>query len=190
MGRAVAEVLARDGAKVTIAARTRAKRWNRRRRSSPPPAAPRSIFVVADLMTDEGRQAALAACPEPDILINNGDGEPPGDYRDYSRADWIRALDRMMLSPIEMMRLTVDGMIARGFGGWVNIVSRSVKDAATGNGALQRRPLRARGLRRRPVAADGEAQRHHQQHPARHHRLGCTASSCPEPRRDDRASVR
>ena len=74
-----------------------------------------------------GRSAALAACPEPDILLNNADGPLPGDFRDWSRDDWIAALDAMMLSPIEMMRLTVDGMMARGFGRIVNIVSRSVK---------------------------------------------------------------
>jgi 3-oxoacyl-[acyl-carrier protein] reductase len=51
----------------------------------------------------------------------------PGDFHDWTRDDWIAALDDMMLGPIEMMRLTVDGMMARGFGRIVNIVSRSVK---------------------------------------------------------------
>ena len=59
--------------------------------------------------------------------MNNADGRLPGDFRTWTRDDWISALDTMMLCHIEMMRLTVDGMMARGFGRIVNIVSRSVK---------------------------------------------------------------
>ncbi len=83
--------------------------------------------VAADITTPQGREAALAACPAPDILVNNADGRLPGDFRTWTRDDWISALDTMMLCHIEMMRLTVDGMMARGFGRIVNIVSRSVK---------------------------------------------------------------
>src|SRR5207253_5293736 len=83
--------------------------------------------VAGDVATPQGREAALAACPAPDILVNNADGRLPGDFRTWTRDDWISALDTMMLSHIEMMRLTVDGMMARGFGRIVNIVSRSVK---------------------------------------------------------------
>src|SRR6266508_4531904 len=83
--------------------------------------------VAADITTTTGRSAALAACPQPDILLNNADGPLPGDFRDWSREDWVAALDAMMLAPIEMMRLTVDGMMARRFGRIINIVSRSVK---------------------------------------------------------------
>jgi 3-oxoacyl-[acyl-carrier protein] reductase len=85
------------------------------------------VPVAADVTTPVGRAAALAACPSPDILINNADGRLPGDFRTWTRDDWIDALDTMMLCHIEMMRLTVDGMMARGFGRIVNIVSRSVK---------------------------------------------------------------
>ena len=117
----------------------------------------------------QGRSAALAACPEPDILLNNADGPLPGDFRDWSRDDWIAALDAMMLSPIEMMRLTVDGMMARGFGRIVNIVSRSVKipqaELGLSNGAL-----RTGRLRRRPCPPDRLPQRHHQQSAAGHFR--------------------
>jgi len=59
--------------------------------------------VAGDITTKEGRSAALAACPDPDILLNNADGPLPGDFRDWSRDDWIAALNAMMLSPIEMM---------------------------------------------------------------------------------------
>ena len=109
-------------------------------------------FVAADLTTSAGRDAALAACPAPDILVNNADGPLPGDFRDWTRDDWHQALDAMMLSPIEMMRLTVDGMIERGFGRIVNIVSRSVKTPRSAR-PVGRCPLRPGRLRRRPRAA-------------------------------------
>ena len=127
MGRACASALAAEGAEVFIVARTVAVLEQAAAEISAATRA-RVVAVPGDITTPEGRAAALAACPEPDILINNGDGEPPGDYRDWDRQRWIAALDRMMLSPIEMMRLTVDGMMARGFGRIVNIVSRSVKE--------------------------------------------------------------
>src|SRR5499426_4393037 len=126
LGRACAFALAREGVDVTIVARKR----DVLEKAGAEIAAATGVkvtTVAADITTGAGRAAALAACPEPDILLNNADGPLPGDYRDWSREDWIAALDTMMLSPIEMMRLTVDGMMARGFGRIINIVSRSVK---------------------------------------------------------------
>lgn len=126
MGRACAHTLAAEGCEVFIVARKRPALETAAREIAAATGA-KVMPVQGDITTPEGRAAALAACPAPDILINNGDGEPPGDFREWDRARWITALDRMMLSPIEMMRLTVDGMMARGFGRIVNIVSRSVK---------------------------------------------------------------
>ncbi len=126
MGRAIAATLAAEGADVFIVARKLAV-LERTCAEIAAATGARVLPVVGDITTEEGRKAALASCPKPDILINNGDGEPPGDFRDWDRQRWITALDRMMLSPIEMMRLTVDGMMDRGFGRIVNIVSRSVK---------------------------------------------------------------
>lgn len=83
--------------------------------------------IAGDITTPEGRAAALAACPNPDILVNNAGGPPPGDFRNWSREDWIKALDANMLTPIELIKATVDGMIARKFGRIVNITSGSVK---------------------------------------------------------------
>jgi 3-oxoacyl-[acyl-carrier protein] reductase len=128
MGRACALALAREGVAVTLMARTagpleRAATEIRGETGAP------VTTVVGDVTTEAGRRAALAACPEPDILLNNADGRPPGDFRDHTREDWIAALDAMMLAPIEMIRLTVDGMMARRYGRIVNIVSRSVKIA-------------------------------------------------------------
>ncbi|MFE8049535.1 SDR family NAD(P)-dependent oxidoreductase [Brenneria goodwinii] len=126
LGKAAALQLAREGAQVTLLARTAASlqqaQQEIRRLCGTSPAA-----TVADITTEQGRMAALASCPEPDILINNASGPAPGDFRQWDRRQWLAALDGMMLGPIEMMRLTVDGMTARGFGRIVNITSRSVK---------------------------------------------------------------
>jgi 3-oxoacyl-[acyl-carrier protein] reductase len=83
--------------------------------------------VAGDITTAEGREAALKACPSPDILVNNAGGPPPGDWRDWDRETWIKALDANMLTPILLMRAVVDGMVARKFGRIVNITSGAVK---------------------------------------------------------------
>src|SRR5678816_761494 len=83
--------------------------------------------VAGDITTPEGREAALKACPSPDILVNNAGGPPPGDFKDWDRETWIKALDANMITPILLMRAVVDGMIARKFGRIVNITSGAVK---------------------------------------------------------------
>jgi 3-oxoacyl-[acyl-carrier protein] reductase len=83
--------------------------------------------VAGDIATPQGRADALAACPQVDILVNNAGGPPPGDFRDWDREAWIRALDANMLAPIELMKATVDAMAERGFGRVVNITSGAVK---------------------------------------------------------------
>ena len=83
--------------------------------------------VAGDITTLEGREAALKACPSPDILVNNAGGPPPGDFKDWDRETWIKALDANMITPILLMRAVVDGMIARKFGRIVNITSGAVK---------------------------------------------------------------
>jgi 3-oxoacyl-[acyl-carrier protein] reductase len=83
--------------------------------------------VPGDITTSEGRAAALAAAPHIDILVNNAGGPPPGDFRNWSREDWIAAVDANMLTPIELIKATVDGMAGRGFGRIVNITSGAVK---------------------------------------------------------------
>jgi 3-oxoacyl-[acyl-carrier protein] reductase len=126
LGKACALALAHEGVNVTIVARTRDV-LEKAGAEIAQATGVKVTTVVGDITTQKGRSAAVAACPQPDILLNNADGPLPGDFRNWSRDDWIAALDAMMLSPIEMMRLTVDGMMARGFGRVLNIVSRSVK---------------------------------------------------------------
>jgi 3-oxoacyl-[acyl-carrier protein] reductase len=128
LGRGCALALAQEGVQVTIVARGKealAATLADLQKVGAGNTAPRA--VVADITTPEGRAAALAACPEPDILINNAGGPPPGDFRDWTRDDWIKALDANMLTPIELIKATVDGMIARRFGRIVNITSGAVK---------------------------------------------------------------
>lgn len=83
--------------------------------------------VATDITTPAGREKVLAVCPDPDILVTNAGGPKPGDFREWTREDWISAVDANMLTPIEMIRATVDSMIARKFGRIVNITSASVK---------------------------------------------------------------
>lgn len=83
--------------------------------------------VAGDIGTPEGREAALKACPAPDILVNNAGGPPPGDFRNWDREAWIKALDTNMITPILLMRAVIDKMIERKFGRIVNITSGAVK---------------------------------------------------------------
>jgi 3-oxoacyl-[acyl-carrier protein] reductase len=88
--------------------------------------------VTADLGTPEGVAALLAACPAPDILINNNGGPPFRDFRELDRTALLKGLGNNMLTPIELIQKTIDGMAARGFGRIVNITSSSVKAPIAG----------------------------------------------------------
>jgi 3-oxoacyl-[acyl-carrier protein] reductase len=83
--------------------------------------------VAGDIASAEGRAAALAAAPQVDILVNNAGGPPPGDFRDWDREAWLKAIDANMLTPIELMKATLDAMATRGYGRVVNITSGAVK---------------------------------------------------------------
>jgi 3-oxoacyl-[acyl-carrier protein] reductase len=89
----------------------------------------KAVAVTADITTDAGRTALLAACPHPDILINNAGGPPPGDFRDWRQQDWFDAINANMYSAIDMIRRCLDGMVERRFGRIVNITSVAVKMA-------------------------------------------------------------
>jgi 3-oxoacyl-[acyl-carrier protein] reductase len=176
LGKACAMALAQEGVDVTIVARTP----DALERSAEEIRRSTGVTVTAvagDIATPEGRTAALAACPEPDILVNNADGPSPGDFHQWTRDDWIAAFDTMMLCHIEMIRLTHEGMMARGFGRIVNIVSRSVKipqlELGLSNGARSALVGFVAGLARKTVANnvtinnllpgifDSDAQRRH-----------------------------
>jgi 3-oxoacyl-[acyl-carrier protein] reductase len=126
LGRGCAQALADAGCAVTIVART--EETVRATARAIEAASGRAVqWVACDITTAEGRAAALAACPQPDILVNNAGGPPTGNFRDWDRDTWLRALDANMLTPIELIKATVDTMIERRFGRIVNITSGVVK---------------------------------------------------------------
>jgi 3-oxoacyl-[acyl-carrier protein] reductase len=126
LGRACALSLAREGCELTLVARTAAT-LEATAEAIRAETGVRVNVVAADITTPEGRAAVLAVCPSPDILVNNAGGPPPGDFRDWNRDTWLAAIDANMLTPIELIKATVDGMMARGFGRIVNITSGAVK---------------------------------------------------------------
>ncbi len=126
LGKGCAMALAREGVKVTICARNEVALIETATQITQASGIQAS-YVVADVTTSEGRSELIKACPAPDILINNAGGPPPGDFRDWSQQDWFDALNANMFSAIEMIRLTVDHMLKKGFGRVVNITSSSVK---------------------------------------------------------------
>ena len=128
LGRGCAEALAKEGVHITMVARNAANLEQAAQEIRALIHTDVVIQVVAcDITTPEGRALALAACPQPDILVNNAAGPPTGDFRDWEREQWIAALDANMLTPIELIKATVDGMMARGFGRIINITSSAVK---------------------------------------------------------------
>jgi 3-oxoacyl-[acyl-carrier protein] reductase len=126
LGRGVAEALAAEGVDLVICARTRAAI----EKTAAEISAKHGVEVTpvaCDITTDAGRAAVLAACPAPDILINNAGGPPPGDFRDFSSDDWRKAVEGNMITPLALIHSTVYGMMDRGFGRIINITSYSVK---------------------------------------------------------------
>lgn len=83
--------------------------------------------VAADIASAAGQASVLAAAPQVDILITNAGGPPPGDFREFDRDDWLKAVEQNMITPIELIKATIDDMIQRQFGRIVNITSTSVK---------------------------------------------------------------
>jgi 3-oxoacyl-[acyl-carrier protein] reductase len=126
LGRGCAMALAREGVNVVINGRT-AETLEATARDIAEATGVTVTPVATDVTTEAGRQALLKACPDPDILVNNAGGPPPGDFRDWDRDDWIKALDANMLTAIFLIKATVDGMIERRFGRIVNITSAAVK---------------------------------------------------------------
>ncbi len=126
LGKGCAMSLAREGVNVVITARGKealeATAEEIRKASGV-----KVTAIAGDITTAEGRALALKGCPNPDILVNNAGGPPPGDFRNWSREDWLKALDANMLTPIELIKAVVDGMIGRRFGRIVNITSGAVK---------------------------------------------------------------
>lgn len=126
LGFACAMALARDGVELTIVARGR-EALEQAAETIRSQTGARVTAIAADITHVDGRRVVLDACPRPDILVNNAGGPPAGDFRQWTEEDWNRALNANMLSPIEMIKATIDPMIEQGFGRIVNITSAAVK---------------------------------------------------------------
>ena len=126
LGKASAFALAQEGVDLVIVARNLGSLEDAAEEIRKATKA-RVVAVAADIATEAGRAAALDACPDPDILVTNAGGPPPGDFRQWSREDWLKAIDANMLTPIALIRATIDGMVERRFGRVVNITSSAVK---------------------------------------------------------------
>lgn len=130
LGFGCAQALVREGVHVLLVARgadALQAAVNQLRNDPQRPVAAQVDSVAADITTPEGRAAVFARRRDFDIIVTNAGGPPPGDFRDWDREAWIRAVDANMLTPIELIRGAVDGMAARGYGRIINITSSAVK---------------------------------------------------------------
>ena len=162
LGLGCAQALVREGVNVLIVARgadvlqTAAANLIA---DSARPAGAEVLFVAADITTEAGRAAVFAVRRDFDIVVTNAGGPPPGDFRDWDRDAWIKAVDANMLTPIELIKATVDGMAARGFGRIVNITSSAVKSPidilGLSNGARSGLTGFVAGVSRSGLAAQG-----------------------------------
>lgn len=126
LGKACATALAREGCSFVINGFDRARR-ERAATAIRKATGAKVTPMRADINTEQGRAALIAACSDADILVNNNAGPPPGRFDDWKRADWQAAIDANMLAPILMIQALLPGMRARKFGRIVNVTSAMVK---------------------------------------------------------------
>ncbi|MBK6869535.1 MAG: SDR family oxidoreductase [Burkholderiales bacterium] len=160
LGRGCAEALAAEGVNVLLVARGAEALAATAGEIQAANAGVEVQSVAADVTTPEGRAAVFAVRRDFDIVVTNAGGPPTGSFRDWDREAWIRAVDANMLTPIELIKATLDGMLARGFGRIVNITSSAVKAPidilGLSNGARSGLTGFIAGLARNPeIAAQG-----------------------------------
>ena len=162
LGFGCAQALVREGVHVLIVARGAEALQAAAAQLLADPARPASAqvqAVAADITTVEGRAAVFATRQDFDIVITNAGGPPPGDFRDWDRDAWIKAVDANMLTPIELIKATADGMAQRGFGRIINITSSAVKAPidilGLSNGARSGLTGFVAGVSRSKLAASG-----------------------------------
>ena len=162
LGFGCAQALVREGVNVLIVARgaQALEAAASKLRADRTYATPATVqFVAADITTPEGRAAVFAVRRDFDMVVTNAGGPPTGDFRDWDRDTWIKAVDANMLTPIELIKATVDGMAARGFGRIINITSSAVKAPidilGLSNGARSGLTGFVAGVSRSKLAAQG-----------------------------------
>jgi 3-oxoacyl-[acyl-carrier protein] reductase len=163
LGLACAQHLSEAGANVVIVARSADALHASADAMRAVTGAGQVIAVAADVTTDAGREAIWQAAGGPgkdfDIVVTNAGGPPTGDFRDWGRTEWLAAVEANMLTPIELIKATIDGMSARGFGRIVNITSAAVKAPidvlGLSNGARSGLTGFVAGLARSGIAANG-----------------------------------
>jgi 3-oxoacyl-[acyl-carrier protein] reductase len=162
LGWGCAQALAREGVNVVMAARG-AQALEAAAAALRAQVPGQVLTVAADVTTEAGRAALFDVPGGPgrafDILVTNAGGPPPGDFRQWGRQEWLNAVDANMLTPIELIKATVDGMAERGFGRIVNITSSAVKAPidilGLSNGARSGLTGFVAGLARSAVAGQG-----------------------------------
>ena len=162
LGFGCAQALLREGVNVLIVARGAEALQNAAAQLMADSARPKGAtvqFVAADITTEAGRAAVFAMRSDFDIVVTNAGGPPSGDFRDWDRDAWIKAVEANMLTPIELIKATVDGMAARGFGRIINITSSAVKAPieilGLSNGARSGLTGFVAGVARGKIAAQG-----------------------------------
>jgi 3-oxoacyl-[acyl-carrier protein] reductase len=126
LGRACAMSLAQAGCEVVVNGRDKARTEATAAEIKAATGA-KVTAVLADVATPEGQAALLAACPEPDILVNNNGGPPFRDFRELGRQQMLDGVIGNMIVAIELVQKVIDPMVRRRFGRIVNITSGSVK---------------------------------------------------------------
>ncbi len=162
LGWGCAQALAQEGVNVVMAARG-AEALYAAAQALRDQTGVQVLAVAADVTTPAGREALFDVSGGPgrafDIVVTNAGGPPPGDFRQWGRDEWLQAVDANMLTPIELIKATVDGMAERGFGRIVNITSSAVKAPidilGLSNGARSGLTGFVAGLARSGLAAQG-----------------------------------
>ena len=162
LGWGCAQALAQEGVNVLMVARRAdvlEEGAQAVRATLAPSNAAQVLTCAADITTEAGRAAVWALRADFDIVVTNAGGPPVGNFRDWGREEWMRAVDANMLTPIELIKATVDGMAARGFGRIINITSSAVKapidTLGLSNGARSGLTGFVAGLARSGIAAQG-----------------------------------
>ena len=189
LGKACARALAEAGCEVVINGRD-SKKLEAAAAELSSVAGVKVIPVIADVATPEGQKALLAACPQPDILVNNNGGPPMRDFRELTRQQMIDGVIANMVVAVELIQKVIDPMCERKFGRIVNITSASVKMPLAGSRLVVGGTGRTDRIPGRRCAHCCGQERHYQQHTAGRVRHRPVARHVEQVRRAERQKRR